>query len=173
MHQAPVGKERPRVGKGGHIYTPAKTVKFERELGKLGKLKRIEYGLQNLEPWPMHAGLYMVEVIPYKEANGGPDGDNIFKCIDGLNKILWADDRYVSGAFAKPRISARPRVEYDIIAVPMGMVRLPVQEEHELLRRARLRASIISAARGLEEGEELDDVLRELTALVDLERGSL
>lgn len=174
MNRAPVGKERPRVNtKTGQIYTPTKTVKYERELGKLARQKRIDYGASSFEPWPMRAGLYLVEVIPYVESNGAPDGDNVFKCVDGLNKILWDDDRYVAGAFAKPRISARPRVEYDIIAVPVSSIRMPIEDEHAMVRRARIRTGIISAAHGLEGDEDFDSVIAEIAALVDLARGTL
>lgn len=172
MHEAPVGKERPRLGKGGVIYTPTKTRKFERRLGELGRQMRHEYAKSTGQIWPMHAGLYIVEVIPYTDSNAAPDGDNIFKCIDGLNKILWADDRYVSGTFAKPRISARPRIEYDVMAVSAASIRLPPAEEHAQLRLAKIRAGIISAGRGLEDGEPLEAVLGEIAALVDLARES-
>ena len=174
MNRAPVGKERPRVDRrSGRIYTPSKTAKFERDLGKLARQKRIEYGAASSDPWPMRASLYLVEVIPYVESNGAPDGDNVFKCVDGLNKILWDDDRYVAGAFAKPRISARPRVEYDIIAIPAASIRMPVAEEHAMVRRARIRTGIISAAHGLEGDEDFDSVIAEIAALVDLARGNM
>ena len=107
----PVPKARPRRGKYGNWYTPAKTVEYERHVGWCAATVRGP-GLQTpfgTRPVIMYCDMY----FPDKRIR---DSDNVIKSIqDGCEKVLWDNDRNVVG---RPRIIVRgdpnPRVEVEI-----------------------------------------------------------
>lgn len=99
----PHGKERPRAGQG-RIYTPGKTVSFERQVGSLAA---------PLFPAPFVGPVSLSVVATFAmpaswskrkraELRGcyhlqKPDSSNIVKAIeDGLNLIAYADDAQVA-----------------------------------------------------------------------------
>jgi crossover junction endodeoxyribonuclease RusA len=83
----PVAKERPRLGKGGHVYTPRRTRLWESVIGLHGRVARPD-------GWPMAARYRVtIEIRPFRKKG---DLDNYTKSIlDGLNGILWDDDAQV------------------------------------------------------------------------------
>jgi Holliday junction resolvase RusA-like endonuclease len=110
---APRGKERPRLTKAGHVYTPEKTRNYE------GALK---YAAQQvMGDRPPVAGPLMLDmrvVMPIspswpkkrqEAARAGlerptkkPDWDNFGKVIDALNLVVWIDDgQIVQGSVSK------------------------------------------------------------------------
>ena len=98
-------KERPRVGKGGRIYTPNGTHKYE----KLVKNIYEEKGIYFFDNEYISIKIIFKFEIPksynkkkHSEALEGiirptkGDTDNYIKSImDGLNGCAWRDDRYV------------------------------------------------------------------------------
>lgn len=104
-----VGKQRPRITKGGHVFTPKKTRDYEKRVmyAFRGKYK----GHKTLKPdVPVSVQLEIEHAMPkswsrrkQSEALGAPclsggqsDVDNIVKSVlDGLNGVVWHDDRQV------------------------------------------------------------------------------
>lgn len=105
----PVAKERPRVGRSGKFYTPAKTHNYESLVGwsylKLHSSKRQKY-LKGT-PVEMEIEFYFKvpesfskkkkdEALSKKIFPTRKDIDNIEKCIlDGLNNVAYDDDSQV------------------------------------------------------------------------------
>ena len=104
----PKGKERPRLGKYGHTYTPRGTKEYEEQVQEAFKLK---YG--NIEPLEgaIRACIYAVFEVPKSYSKKRrqeilekerlytykPDGDNIAKAIlDSLNGLAFKDDAQVT-----------------------------------------------------------------------------
>lgn len=80
-------KERPRKGKYGNFYTPAKTKKYEQWV-KMSFMSVYEPVRDADHEWEVD-----IE-INYKGRR--PDLDNCMKGIlDGLNNVLWVDDKQV------------------------------------------------------------------------------
>lgn len=83
----PVPKARPRLGKGGHVYTPARTKQYEELVA--WKTKEVIK-----EPFTGNIAIY---IKVYVKNNVFPDLDNIAKSIlDGMNKVAYHDDKQVS-----------------------------------------------------------------------------
>lgn len=110
-----VGKQRPRVTKTGHAYTPKKTKDFE-------SLIAGAWVIQNKLKWANHEG--PVEVAIYIERQLArsnpkywagrydtqkPDVDNIEKSIlDALNGVAFKDDSQIN----RVSCTKSPRVPY-------------------------------------------------------------
>lgn len=110
---APRGKERPRLTKAGHVYTPEKTRNYE------GALKFAAEQVMGDRPpldGPLKVDLRVVMPIspswPKKRqeaARAGlerptkkPDWDNFGKVVDALNLVVWIDDgQIVDGSVSK------------------------------------------------------------------------
>ncbi|MGR3493109.1 MAG: RusA family crossover junction endodeoxyribonuclease [Shimia sp.] len=105
----PFAKQRPRLTRHGHAYTPAQTVSFERTVGLLasqqisepmaGPLRiTIMATFQPPRSWSKkktaaHLGRYHTQ---------RPDTDNLAKAIcDGLNRIAYADDAQLAWVDAR------------------------------------------------------------------------
>ena len=105
----PRGKGRPRFSaRGGfaRAYTDAKTASYEGALRLAGAAV-----MAGRSPLTCALALEMVAVFPIpaswsrrKKAEaeqgiirptGKPDCDNLLKCIDGLNEIVWKDDAQI------------------------------------------------------------------------------
>lgn len=99
----PFGKQRPRATRQGRMYTPAKTVSFERTVGQIAA--------QHF-PQPLEGPVRVQIIATFKPAKSWskkkvaehlhrphtqkPDADNCAKALlDGLNRIAWADDSQV------------------------------------------------------------------------------
>jgi crossover junction endodeoxyribonuclease RusA len=83
---APVPKERPRVGRGGHVYTPQRTREYERAVAVLAHA----HGARPV------TGPIRVEIAVFFADSRRRDLDNAIKAIwDGLNGIAFADDSQV------------------------------------------------------------------------------
>jgi Holliday junction resolvase RusA-like endonuclease len=85
---SPVGKQRPRLGKGGHVYTPARTRRYERTVkwSALGARPR---------SWSL-SGVYRVDAEAWFPDARRRDGDNVLKSVlDGMIGVLYEDDSQV------------------------------------------------------------------------------
>ena len=108
----PVPKGRPRMTRGGHAYTPAKTRSYEGEIAFFGN--RSMGGKPPLES-PLHVDILVVMGVPpswsqrkKSEAlagrllpSGRKDLDNFVKTLDGLNGIVWKDDGQICSLNAR------------------------------------------------------------------------
>lgn len=129
----PQGKGRARVGTiagKARMFTPAKTVQYESLIALSAQ--------EAMNGSAIIEGPVMLEVIAYMpirdswskkkrdaaHANeivptGLPDIDNCCKAIcDGVNNVVWKDDRQVSDLHMKKRFSSTPRVE--VIITPLA-----------------------------------------------------
>lgn len=105
----PFGKQRPRMTRRGHVFTPKETASFERVVGQLAALKlkapltgplkiTIMATFQPPKSWSKkkttaHLGRYHTQ---------RPDTYNLAKAIcDGLNRIAYADDAQLAWVEAR------------------------------------------------------------------------
>jgi Holliday junction resolvase RusA-like endonuclease len=90
----PVGKERPRLGKG-RVYTPAKTRDYEDTVGWAAKAAM---GRTPILTGPV--GLTIICYFSNKTLGwhvNKPDADNLIKALaDGMNGIVYKDDCQVA-----------------------------------------------------------------------------
>lgn len=88
----PVGKERPRMGKNGKFYTPKRTRDFESLIRQVAIVARNRVKIYKPLDEPV-----AVQIIIFHCNNQFGDMDNIIKSIlDGMNKIIYHDDKQVS-----------------------------------------------------------------------------
>jgi len=103
----PVPKGRPRIGKNGNVYTPARTAEYEDEVGNawVGEGPRP----------PQFAGGVRV-FVRVKERVHAADLDNYVKVVlDALNGLAWADDKQVEVIHATiERCHPHPCIEVEI-----------------------------------------------------------
>lgn len=131
----PQGKGRPRFG-GGRVYTPAKTVAYERLIGQHAAIamrgKQMILG-------PVAVSIVAIFGIPSswslkrKTANAeapwyvtkAPDSDNLEKAAnDGMNGIVWRDDAQVADARIIRLYGTDPALHITIAELPERVVRL-------------------------------------------------
>lgn len=99
----PRGKERPRLTKAGHVYTPEKTRDYEAALkfaacqamaGRAPFEGAVRLDVVTLLPipqsWPKkrQAAARLGLEMPTRK----PDWENMAKMTDALNLVVWADD---------------------------------------------------------------------------------
>lgn len=128
----PFGKQRPRVTRSGHAYTPDQTVMYE-NLVKTTFLQQypdcvpeggpvfIEIGAAFPVPqsWPKKK---QALALAGKIHPGKPDIDNIMKIIqDSLNNVAYKDDAQIYSAYVLKFYAECPGVK----------IRMTVGEEHE------------------------------------------
>lgn len=98
VYGQPQGKARPRFTKQGHIYTPAKTADYERNI-------RQSY-IAAANGFTCEENALSISIVAYmqraksnkrKYATTKPDIDNIAKIVlDGLNGVAFKDDKQVT-----------------------------------------------------------------------------
>jgi crossover junction endodeoxyribonuclease RusA len=105
----PVGKGRPRFW-GKKPTTPPKTRKYEELVGWCGRYAANKDHVGNLIGW------YYLDVRLYFKNDRRPDTDNVVKAVmDGLEGVLWANDRNVLPRVQRVVIgSVEPRIEVEI-----------------------------------------------------------
>jgi Holliday junction resolvase RusA-like endonuclease len=98
----PVAKARPRFGKG-HVYTPARTKRFERDLGWTAKAQMV--GRKPFDA-PIKIGVVFDLAL---ESFSQADIDNLCKAaLDALNGIVWRDDAQVIELCVRKQVSDKP-----------------------------------------------------------------
>ncbi len=107
----PIAKARPRVA-NGHAYTPTRTKAYEDAVAWAAKEHMTERGLDMFEG-AVAVSLYFW--LP--DHRNEPDLDNLVKAaMDGMNKIVYADDKQVHALIAHKNFDkARPRTVIDVI----------------------------------------------------------
>ena len=125
IHTAPVSKQRPRLGKGGCVYTPSKTKVFENIVALSygnrpsfdDKYIRIRLKFKFEVP-KSYSKKKRSEAIEGKIRPTKTDIDNYIKAVlDGLNKKAWKDDRYIIGILAEKEYSEKSCIEVSIETV--------------------------------------------------------
>lgn len=101
----PVPKARPRFGKQGNVYTPARTKQYE---------ELVAWKTKEVIKEPL-TGNVAVYIKVYVKGDVFPDLDNIAKSIlDGMNKVAYYDDKQVA-CLAVQRIKSREeKVEVEL-----------------------------------------------------------
>ena len=124
---SPVGKQRARVCRTGHAYTPAKTVNYE-------ALVKQTFAAKYPDFMPMSGPVRMIlsiYIMPSKETQRKikksiariypiikPDADNILKIVaDALSGLAFVDDKQIISVYAEKKYSLKPCVEV-ILAEP-------------------------------------------------------
>ena len=101
----PQGKQRPRLGKGGRVYTPSATRRYE---------LAVAWAALGARPalWAK-TGRFVVEVTMYFPDWRRRDVDNVLKAVlDGMQGVLYEDDSQVVVASAIKWLDReRPRTE--------------------------------------------------------------
>lgn len=98
----PVAKARPRMTRSGHVYTPQKTLDFERLVAEcVRNCKPIEGAVHvDIVAWFEPAKSWSKkkrEAALWTPHTQRPDIDNLVKAIlDGLNGCAFADDAQVA-----------------------------------------------------------------------------
>ena len=89
----PVGKERPRMGRGGHMYTPPRTKKYEALVAQhaIDACVQLMTGVRLRVQW--HIGRTKGEG---RRPKAHADLDNVVKTVmDGLQGVAYKNDREV------------------------------------------------------------------------------
>lgn len=102
----PIAKGRPRLGKGGHTYTPEKTQAAEKVIADTWKLKYGDKKLSGALRITVCAAFLVPKSKSKKEKEQllarayrteRPDIDNIVKLVlDALNKVAYEDDSCIA-----------------------------------------------------------------------------
>ena len=102
----PRPKQRPRLGKGGRVYTPAATLAYERQVARCCLVARQAAGIG-----PRHLGPVEVTCAFYLPTARRVDADNLIKsCLDGMNGVAYDDDSQVVRVTASKDVDrTRPR----------------------------------------------------------------
>ena len=141
LNGEPEGKGRPRfrvitprAGKPfASVYTPAETRTYETALKLAGKVAmRAKPPLEG----PLQVDITAVMSVPRSWSNkkrdaalvgsiwptGTPDLDNIMKMLDGLNEIVWLDDKQIVDAHIQKRYGESPFLEVKVSPIgPVGL----------------------------------------------------
>lgn len=114
----PVGKERPRVGRFKNVYTPAKTLHYERAVASL-----LRHELGPIEPFTCGVLVEIDFYLPKPKKPTHPfpsqyDLDNLLKSVlDAANRVVWADDNLVREIKTR-KLYGDARIEFRAKAVP-------------------------------------------------------
>lgn len=116
---APMAKERVRVTKTGHAYTPERTLNYEARLahaaqtvmdgrplldGPLSVAVTITMPVAESKPRKWREAALSGAIRPVKK----PDADNYAKVLDALNLIVWTDDSQIVDLHVTKFYGARP-----------------------------------------------------------------
>ena len=120
-----MGKERVRMTRQGHAYTPERTVNYEGRLAlaaqtAMGDAPPLDGPLEvdmiaympiaESKPKKWKAAASTGEIRPTKK----PDWDNFGKILDALNLIVWVDDSQIVDGRVRKYYSDRPRMEITV-----------------------------------------------------------
>ena len=121
----PQGKGRARIGRGAHgrpmAFTPAATRSYEGALrlaataamqGRVPLEGAVLLSMIATFPVPAswskkrRAAALRGELLPTVK----PDADNLLKCCDALNEVVWRDDKQIVQAIVQKRYGEQPGV---------------------------------------------------------------
>lgn len=121
----PQAKQRPRLYRGT-AYTPEATKNYEMKM-------RNAYVDTHEDKEPFEGDLYVEVWVYFNKKNHG-DLDNYVKCLDGLNKVAWHDDKQIKEIHAYLIIdkSQEERMEIAISPLQKPNVRRHLNELNEI-----------------------------------------
>jgi len=91
----PIGKERPRLGKGGHVYTPNKTLSQETAIKWAIRDELRDYDVDGESEFALLCYFYRNDLRRV-------DADNCLKLVsDAANGMVWKDDSQVVEVYAR------------------------------------------------------------------------
>lgn len=113
----PVPLARPRMGRGGRVYTPEPSQQYKQRIALVANMHAYKHGWVRTDK----AARYRVHVETYRAAERG-DCDNFLKAVlDGLNGVLWPDDRQVHDARVVIRVDRQnPRTVVSVTVLEAG-----------------------------------------------------
>lgn len=136
LHGEPQGKGRPRfrivTPRGGKsfasVYTPRETRDYENALKLAG---RVAMGRKPLLEGPIDVTVTAVMPVPkswsIKKRDAAlagvvwpivtPDWDNIAKMLDGLNDVVWIDDKQIVRGSIVKRYGEAPLLEVRVLEI--------------------------------------------------------
>jgi Holliday junction resolvase RusA-like endonuclease len=119
VYGTPQGKQRPRLGKGGRVYTPKSTKTYEAAV----RARCLCAMVAGRVPKRCGGAVRITIGCFFPDARRR-DGDNVLKAVqDALNGFLWVDDCQVCEATVRTAIDrACPRTE---VAVELGAPVVP------------------------------------------------
>ena len=121
----PMAKERVRVTRSGHAYTPKRTVTYE---GRLSLAAQQAMKGRKLFTGALEVDMKVFMTVPasrpirFKKAaldnierpTKRPDFDNFAKMLDALNLIVWSDDAQIVDGRIRKFYSDQPRMEITV-----------------------------------------------------------
>ena len=122
----PKGKGRPRfVRATGRTYTPEATRSYESELRWVGQIEMGQHPpLEGQLSVTVTARMGIPKSMPKKKIVAAlegrlrptrkPDVDNVAKCLDALNKIVWNDDAQIVVVRVVKVYSEKPELEITV-----------------------------------------------------------
>lgn len=109
----PVPKARPRLTTSGIAYTPKKTREYEAYLAKCARLMWRNKPLSKAIRLKVEFVIKRPKSVSAKKRPDHtvkPDLDNLIKCLDSFNKILWLDDSQIISIEARKIYGAKGRL---------------------------------------------------------------
>lgn len=116
-----VGKQRPRMTRNGHAYTPVQTQRAEdaiRAAWDAAGRPRLPDGPICVEVAavfsrpPSHYGTRgSLSAAGRRAIPGRVDADNVLKLLDALNRLAWNDDRQITSALVTKEWGGREQPE--------------------------------------------------------------
>lgn len=122
---APMGKERVRMTRQGHAYTPERTVNYESRLalaaqqvmagralldGPIEVSVEAHMPVAESKPRKWKSAALAGDIRPTKK----PDWDNFGKILDALNLVVWVDDSQIVEGRVQKFYSDQPRMEIHV-----------------------------------------------------------
>lgn len=109
----PLGKQRPRFTRKGHVYTPGATREYE---SKLRVLMRSQLGARK----PDGEHKFALRCLFYRQNRQRIDCDNLLKAVsDAATGFIWEDDSQVMEVIGRLFLASdRPRAEIVIYLIP-------------------------------------------------------
>jgi len=103
----PVPKQRPRSARrkdgSGNVYmfTPRKTVLYEKVVKQATMAAMLKWQVENRRPWPAEKSRFSVSVFLFMADRRTRDLDNCVKSLtDAMNTVVFADDRQIDELYA-------------------------------------------------------------------------
>lgn len=110
VHGPPVPKARPRLGRGGKVFTPERTKQYEEHAATVARA-----ALSHLRGWRTDWASYAMTVRIFRESAVGDCDNHVKAHCDSLNGVAYLDDCAVTEIHATMVDDpARPRVEIEV-----------------------------------------------------------
>lgn len=97
----PRGKQRPRISKNGHVFTPPQTINAEKQIRMYARLQYKQPPVDGPVKLLVQAFFLKPKSAPKDRLYPivTPDWDNLGKLVsDALNKLIYLDDKQIISA---------------------------------------------------------------------------